>query len=141
MYGIARSLLKSTDMRFFNFFGRKKKNGVWREYNKHAVLITEGTFLNDQKHGLWRYYYDSSELAIEEYYELDRLHGQYRSFYTNGQRMSEGQYEHGSREGYFHVYNEEGLLVRVMLYARNVLITDTPQPQQSATKKLTLLQT
>ncbi len=118
-------------MKLFNLFGKKKKlkNGTWREYNKHAVIVTEGTFMNDLKHGAWRYYYDTGGLAIEEQYEHDKLHGVYKSFFPNGTLMSEGRYEHGSREGYFQVYSEQGRLVRVMLYARNVLVTDTPHPE------------
>jgi antitoxin component YwqK of YwqJK toxin-antitoxin module len=121
-------------MKLFNLFGKKKKlkNGTWREYNKHAVIVTEGTFMNDLKHGAWRYYYDTGTLAIEEHYEYDRLHGVYRSFYPDGTLMSEGRYEHSSREGYFQVYNEQGELMRVILYARNVLVADTPQPEATS---------
>ncbi|HET9053521.1 MAG TPA: hypothetical protein VFM90_05070 [Cyclobacteriaceae bacterium] len=117
-------------MKLFNLFGKKKKlkNGTWREYNKHAVMITEGTFVNDLKHGPWRYFYDIGGLAIEEHYEHDKLHGVYKSFFPGDKLMSEGRYEHGSREGHFRVYNEQGKLVRVMVYARNVLVSDTPQP-------------
>lgn len=111
-------------------FGQKKKlkNGTWREYNKHAVMITEGQFLNDLKHGAWRYYYDTGGLAIEEHYELGKKHGTYKSFFPGGMVMSEGRYEHDLREGYFHVYDERERLVRVILYAHNVLVTDTKYP-------------
>lgn len=114
-------------MKLFNLFGKKKKlkNGTWREYNKHAVIITEGTFVNDLKHGVWRYYYDTGGLAIEEHYANDALHGRYKSFFPDGMVMSEGCYEQGSREGYFQVYDEQGQLTRVILYAHNVLVSDS----------------
>lgn len=116
--------------KLLNLFRKKKqlKNGTWREYNKHAVMITEGNFLNDMKHGVWRYYYDTGSLAIEEHYEHGKLHGTYRSFFPGGMLMSEGHYEQDLREGYFHVYDEQERLIRLILYARNVLVTDTPQP-------------
>lgn len=117
-------------MKLFSLFGKKKKvkNGTWREYNKHAVIITEGTFLNDQKHGAWRYYYETGTLAIEEHYAHGKLQGTYKSFFPSGVLMSEGCYEQDLREGYFQVYDEQENLVRAILYARNVLVTDTPQP-------------
>lgn len=133
-------------MKLFNLFSKKKKlkNGTWREYNKHAVIITEGTFMNDLKHGAWRYYYDTGGHAIEEYYENNKLHGTYKSYFPDGTLMSEGRYEHDSREGYFQVYNEQGKLVRLMLYARNVLVTETSQvelaPRQPVLNILTSLQ-
>jgi len=127
---LRRIRLNRKCMKLFSLFGKKKKvrNGSWREYNKHAVVITEGTFLNDLKHGAWRYYYETGALAIEEHYAHGKLHGTYKSFFPGGTLMSEGRYEHDLREGYFQVYDEQEKLVRAILYARNVLVTDTPQP-------------
>lgn len=129
-------------MKLLNLFRKKKKvkNGTWREYNKHAVMITEGSFINDLKHGIWRYFYDSGALAIEEHYEHGRMHGAYRSFFPNGRVMSEGRYEYDLREGYFQVYDEDGRLARIILYARNLLITDIPQVIEPSMNKLTPLQ-
>jgi antitoxin component YwqK of YwqJK toxin-antitoxin module len=132
-------------MKLFKLFSKKKrlKNGMWREYNKHAIVVTEGTFMNDLKHGAWRYYYDTGSLAIEEHYEYSKLHGVYKSFFPDGALMSEGRYEHDSREGNFQVYNEQGKLVRVILYVRNVLVKDTLHiesvPNQSVLNVLTSL--
>lgn len=124
---LRRVRLNKMRMKLFNLFGKKKKlkNGTWREYNKHAVIITEGTFMDDLKHGVWRYYYDTGGLAMEEHYANDVLHGTYKSFFPDGMLMSEGCYEHGSREGYFQVYDEQGRLTREILFARNVLVTDS----------------
>ena len=52
------------------------RNGKWKEFNKHAILIAEGNYVNNRKHGLWREYYDSDgSLMIEEEYCLDIRHG------------------------------------------------------------------
>lgn len=141
MCGTARNSPKKMRMKLFNLFGKKKKlkNGTWREYNKHAVMITEGTFLNDLKHGTWRYYYETGTLAIEENYAYDKLHGPYKSFFPEGTLMSEGLYEHNAREGYFQVYNEQGQLVRAILYVRNMLVTDTPHNEIAPGQPVSLL--
>jgi len=95
------------------------KNGKWKEFNKRAVLIAEGHYVNDLKHGVWREYYDTGSLLIEEHYHLGVPHGRYASFHPNGNLFSEGYYENGKREGYFHVYDENGRRVKSLLFIDN----------------------
>ncbi len=92
-------------------FGKKKtclKEGRWKEYNKHAILISVGHYLHGHKHGHWMEYYDTGELMLEEIYENGILHGRFATYHPNGNLMSEGVYVLGSREGYFKIYNEAG---------------------------------
>jgi antitoxin component YwqK of YwqJK toxin-antitoxin module len=106
------------------------KNGKWKEFNKHAILIAEGVFVNDQKHGLWREYYDTGELMIEENYDHGIQHGCFASFHQNGQVFSKGQYFHGSREGYFRVFDEEGKNIRNLLFIKNTKVEDIEEAQK-----------
>ncbi|WP_276366019.1 hypothetical protein [Chryseolinea sp. H1M3-3] len=101
---------------------KSPKNGKWKEFNKHAVLVAEGTYYQDLKHGLWKQYYETGELIIEEMYQRGIMHGRYASYYLNGQVMAEGQYVNGSREGYFHVYDETGNRIKSMLFVHDVEI-------------------
>lgn len=100
------------------------KNGKWKEFNKHAVLVSEGYYLNDQKHGQWKEYYETGELLIEEYYKNGIQHGRFVSFYPNGQIFSEGQYYEGSREGCFRIYDEEGNNIKNLFFINNCQIED-----------------
>jgi antitoxin component YwqK of YwqJK toxin-antitoxin module len=101
------------------------KSGKWKEFNKHAVLISEGYYVNNQKHGIWREYYDhTGTIMIEENYERDIPHGRYRAFHPNGKVWSEGQFINGSREGYFHIYDEDGNNIRSMLFINNEQVED-----------------
>ena len=100
------------------------KNGKWKEFNKHAVLIAEGNYLHDRKHGLWREYYDTGELMIEEVYENGIPHGRYATYHINGKILSEGQYVNGHRDGYFKVYNESGRHTKSILFIRNSLMEE-----------------
>jgi antitoxin component YwqK of YwqJK toxin-antitoxin module len=103
------------------------RNGKWKEFNKYAVLISEGNYVNNEKHGLWREYYDTGELMIEECYKHGVPHGRYASYHQNGQLMSEGQYHEGLREGYFKVYDEQGRNIRTLLFIHNNQIEDIEQ--------------
>ena len=94
------------------------RNGKWKEFNKHAILISEGVYVNNKKHGVWREYYDSNGgLMIEETYLHGVQHGRFASYHPNGQLLSEGQFENGSREGCFKVYDENGTNIRNLVFA------------------------
>ena len=105
--------------------GNQVKNGKWKEFNKHAVLIAEGCYVNNRKHGLWKEYYDhTGTIMIEESYVNGVQHGRFASFHPNGQLFSEGQFNNGKREGYFRVYDENGRNVRNLLFIDNNQIED-----------------
>jgi antitoxin component YwqK of YwqJK toxin-antitoxin module len=98
-------------------------NGKWKEFNKHGVLIAQGSYLNGKKHGTWREYYDSTgAVMIEENYQHGIPHGSYTSFYPNGQVCSKGQFCNGLREGIFKTYDEQGNNIRNLLFANNIQI-------------------
>lgn len=99
------------------------KNGKWKEFNKHAVLIAEGFYVNGEKHGAWREYYDfTGTLMIEENYRHGVQHGRYASFHPNGQIFSEGHFEDGLRQGKFKVYDEQGNNIRNLYFVDNIQI-------------------
>jgi antitoxin component YwqK of YwqJK toxin-antitoxin module len=102
----------------------KPRNGKWKEFNRYAILIAEGNYLNDVKQGIWKQYYDNGELIFEEMYDNGVLHGQFKSYHSNGNVMSHGQYVHGSREGLFYVYDEQNTLIKILLFDNNVLLKE-----------------
>ena len=108
--------------------GRKavqSRNGKWKEFNKHAILISEGHYVNNKKHGIWREYYDSTgSLMIEEAYWHGVQHGRFASYHPNGQLLSEGEFQNGSREGCFKVYDENGTNIRNIVFLDNEEIGD-----------------
>jgi antitoxin component YwqK of YwqJK toxin-antitoxin module len=117
-------MLNNSDMIKAVFNNSKPKNGRWKEFNKHAVLISEGDYINDQKHGLWKEYFDTGELMIEEGYHYGVPHGRYITYHLNGKVLSHGQYIHGKREGYFKVYDESGLHVKSLSFDNNILVEE-----------------
>ena len=103
----------------------QSRNGKWKEFNKRAVLIAEGHYVNNNKHGIWREYYDSNGgVMIEETYWHGVQHGRFASYHPNGQLLSEGQFQFGSREGCFKVYDENGTNIRNIVFANNVEIEE-----------------
>ena len=99
----------------------KVKNGRWKEFNKHAVLVAEGEYVNSRKHGTWREYYDhTGTLMIEENYQHGAPHGTFTSFHPNGNVLSHGEFVNGERQGFFRVYDEEGNHVRNLYFVDNL---------------------
>jgi len=114
--------------RLFNKEKRKtceqRKNGKWKEFNKNAILISEGHYVDGQRDGCWRFYYDSGELLIEEEYSMGKKHGKYNSFFRSGNLMSEGKFSEDHRQGEFRVYNEQGRLTKVLVFKNDGLIEE-----------------
>lgn len=115
---------------FFTLFSIKEKEpeqlkqGKWKEFNKHAVLIAEGNYLNGQKHGRWREYFDSGELMIEEDFEHGKSHGRFASYHRNGRVLSEGNFQNGFRNGEFKVFDEKGNHIKSLCFNRDYLIEE-----------------
>jgi antitoxin component YwqK of YwqJK toxin-antitoxin module len=118
-------------IKVLNKKSQRMEDGKWKEFNKHAVLISEGNYINGKKHGTWREYYDhTGSIMIEENYNNGIAHGRYRSFHPNGRVWSEGQFVNGMRENYFSVYDENGMQVRSMLFIHNKQIEDVEIKQE-----------
>ena len=110
---------------FDTLFGKRKndlKDGRWKEFNKHAVLISVGHYVQGKKQGHWKEFYDTGELMLEENYENGVVHGRFATYHPNGKLLSEGTFQHGSREGYFKVYDEDGNHIKSLLFFKNNLI-------------------
>lgn len=108
------------------------RDGMWVEYNKHAVVIARGNYTNNLKTGVWREYYDTGELMIEEHFLLGVQHGRFATFHPNGQCCSDGMYKEGRREGQFFLYDETGRHMRSLTFKRDVLIDDVMIEEQLA---------
>ncbi len=129
MKNIYRNNLNCLKMILDIFFKKKEtapiiKYGRWKEFNKHAVLIAEGHYVNDKKHGLWREYFDSGELMIEESFMEGISHGRYATFHRNGIILSEGKFVLGSREGEFKVYDNTGNHIKSLMFTDNILMAE-----------------
>ena len=110
----------------------KMRDGMWVEYNKHAVVIARGNYDNNLKTGLWREYYDTGELMIEEHFIQGVQHARFATYHPNGQCCSDGMYEQGRREGQFFLYDESGRHVRSLTFKHDVMIEDVLIEQRLA---------
>ena len=104
---------------------KDEKNGKYKEFNRLAILISEGHYVNGLKHGLWKEYYDhSGKLLIEEEYSHGVKHGAFSSYHPNGKLMSKGTFRNGMHHGYFYVYDETGATIRVLSFDNEQLVDD-----------------
>lgn len=104
------------------------RNGKYKEFNKHGVLIAEGVYLNGRKHGTWREYYDDSgSVMIEENFRHGIHEGRFASYHPNGKLCSEGHFQNGLREGDFRVFDETGREVKVLRFVHDIEVTPLPE--------------
>lgn len=106
-----------------------KKDGVWKEFNKQGVLISEGLYADNVRSGSWKFYYETGELAIEETYHAGRMEGTFKSYYKNGKMISLGQYINNKREGEFLIFNESGTVIKTMKFQEDILIDEVDKLQ------------
>ena len=111
---------------------KNPRNGKWKEFNKQAVLVSEGNYQHDVKNGVWKQYYETGELLIEETYDHGVLHGRFASYHANGRLLSEGGYRYGLREGYFHIYDESGKQVKSLLFVNNIQVEEIDMSRMPA---------
>lgn len=122
-YGIAMNSNSVDMMSALENETNKERNGKYKEFNKHGVLVSEGVYVNGKKHGLWREYYDhTGSIMIEEHYKHGIPHGRFSSFHPCGRVYSTGMFVDGSREGYFRVYDEQGVNIRNLYFVDNQLV-------------------
>jgi antitoxin component YwqK of YwqJK toxin-antitoxin module len=107
----------------------KRRNGYWKEFNKHGILIREGSYNEGIRIGKWKLYYDTGEIVMEESYVNGAMEGSFKSFYKNGQMLSEGQYQNNKREGSFFIYGSDGKLIKVLKFEHDMLIEEVIQDQ------------
>jgi len=132
VFGIVKSMCKRL-LRyrtiFFGLLPTKKeskilKQGRWKEFNKNAILIAEGQYINGKKEGSWKEYFDSGELMIEEDFVDGIPCGQFVSYHRNGYALSEGQFCKGLRSGEFKIYNASGGHIKSLFFECNNLIQE-----------------
>lgn len=133
MIEILRRLFKRSESK--NTPTNEPKNGKWKEFNKHAVMISEGHYVNGVRDGIWKFYYDSGELLIEEEYDLGKKSGKYCSYFRNGNPMSNGRFTDDQRQGEFKVFSEQGKLTRVLIFKNDNLIEDITPPHRTTTPR------
>ena len=126
--------------RLFKFKEKKRipekhKNGKWKEFNKNAILINEGHYVEGLRDGLWRFYYDSGELLIEEEYQQGKKHGKYNSYFRSGDLMSQGKFSNDLRQGEFKVFNEQGRVIKILIFKNDELMDEISSSHASSTSQ------
>lgn len=98
------------------------KQGKWKEFNKHAILIAEGHYVDGHKQGRWKEYFDSGELMLEEDFEKGVSDGRFISYHRNGRILSEGNFKNGLRSGEFRMYDDQGIHTRSLWFENDCLV-------------------
>jgi antitoxin component YwqK of YwqJK toxin-antitoxin module len=103
-----------------------RRDGAYKEHNRHGILVREGKYRNGMRIGTWRIYNElTGKLVIEEDYEQGVLNGIYRSFYEDGSVFSIGHYHNNKRDGEFRIFDREGSHIMTMRFHDDILLQVT----------------
>ena len=98
--------------------------GPYKVYHPNGQLEVDGAFVDGRIEGTWKVYYENGQLKEIVAFVNNEENGPFIEYYPNGNLKAEGTYVNGDNEdGELKLYNEEGILVRIMLCANGLCRT------------------
>lgn len=108
------------------------REGQWKWYNSNGEIVWDKPFVHDKVHGVEKQYYNDWDdrnnpqpLAAQTAYEEGVEHGECVKYWPDGKVSSRGQYEHGEREGVWNHYYSTGKPMKVSVYHKGQLVSET----------------
>lgn len=99
-----------------------RKQGGWQKnYPKSEVLQYKGQFRDDKPFGTFEYYYPSGQLKATIEHHTNGHHARVSYYFENKMLMTEGFYFDQKKDSTWVNYNEEGLVLSVESFKKNLL--------------------
>lgn len=87
----------------------KKKDGLWKIYDKMEMLLTEEEFKKGVKNGESKEYHSNGSVRIEKIYADGVLSGLFKEYYKNGQLKLKKTFIEGNPDGIFMLFHDNGV--------------------------------
>lgn len=97
-----------------------RKQGHWVRADKNGVKIFEADYKDGLETGTSLYYYSSGALRIRNVYSVPGRYCSHEAFDEKGHLLAKGYYNQKNRDSVWHIYNEEGKLVKIATYKMGV---------------------
>jgi len=98
-----------------------KKEGLSERYYPEGGMMEVQFWKDDMKNGSWQRFYVDSTLRLSASYKDDELHGDYRVWSPENIPLIVGSYEMGKMDGDWVFYDENGSLLKHLVYERGKL--------------------
>lgn len=93
-----------------------KRNGIWQTYSPEGVLLEECNYLNDKLDGVFKSYYLNGNVSLEENYVAGKTNGKSTAYYPNKNVSMTGNHHNGWRDGEWSTYDVNGKIRSTILY-------------------------
>ncbi|MBL6449889.1 toxin-antitoxin system YwqK family antitoxin [Fulvivirga sp. 29W222] len=100
--------------------GKRKKDGLVKQYRSDGSLKTEITFKNGKKNGSAKSYYKNGKLRQQISYVNNVKHGEATTYYENGKPYQITLYENGKIHGIRKKYRMDGRVSAEVPYNKGV---------------------
>lgn len=92
--------------------------GKYISYFESGNTKEEGMYINNEMSGIWKFYYDQNPPQVKEEvtFENNMENGPFREYHKNGKLAAEGSYFQELEHGETKVYDEEGKLIKKIMY-------------------------
>ena len=115
MHGKRTIFFKDGSPNIIEYYDRGTIHGPYQVYHPNGQIEVDGAFTNGRIEGEWQVYYENGQLKEVVQFKENEENGPFIEYYPNGNLKAEGAYLNGdNEEGELKLYNEEGVLVRIM---------------------------
>ena len=97
-----------------------RRQGHWIRTDKDGSRIFEGDFQDGLEVGTFNYYYPDGTLKIRNTYTVPGRFCRHEAFDNKGRLMATGFYNQKNRDSVWHIYNEEGRIVKIASYKMGI---------------------
>lgn len=96
------------------------KQGHWLKTDKGGAKIYEGTFKDGMETGTFEYYYPNGKVRMRNVFIVDGKLCSHEAFDEQGHLLAKGFYNNHNRDSVWHMYNEEGKLIKIASYKMGI---------------------
>lgn len=97
-----------------------RRQGPWVKVDKNNRKIYEGTFKDDHETGVFTYYYPNGAVRMKNTFTPDGKYCSHEVYSEKGHLLATGFYNQKNRDSVWHIYNEDGALVKINRYRMGV---------------------
>lgn len=97
-----------------------RKQGAWTKVDKNNRKIYEGTFKDGHEVGVFTYYYPNGAIRMKNTFSEDGKYCSHEVYSEKGRLMATGFYNQKNRDSVWHIYNDDGALVKINRYRMGV---------------------
>ena len=97
-----------------------RRQGPWTKVDKNNRKIYEGTFKDDHETGVFTYYYPNGAVRMKNTFTPDGKYCSHEVYSEKGHLLATGFYNQKNRDSVWHIYNEDGALVKINRYRMGV---------------------